>query len=186
MGSATSGNDIATRPSGRIRVFLAGPPWSGKSSAGGLLAALLDVPFSDLDRRVEASAGLPVPGIFRRDGEAAFREHESRELRRAVAGPGSFVLALGGGTLLDPRNLALVLSVGIVITLWAEPSELVRRMAPDGPERPLSTDPAGLLRLLGERRTHYLSLPCRIDTTGRTLPEVAREAAALIAGEPLT
>ncbi|MCC7536320.1 MAG: AAA family ATPase, partial [Deltaproteobacteria bacterium] len=42
------------------RVFLSGPPGSGKSTVGRALAAATDAPFVDLDARVAARAGKPI------------------------------------------------------------------------------------------------------------------------------
>jgi shikimate kinase len=163
-----------------IRVFVAGPPLSGKSSVGAVLAGVLGIPFTDLDRLVEEAAGATVDELFRTGGEAAFRELEKRCLEHSASLEGNLVLAVGGGALLDPENLDLVLAGGVLLTLWAAPAVLVSRMSRDPAARPLSMDHASLLRLLRVRESHYLSLPNCIDTSDLGVHEVAEEAAALV------
>src|ERR1700730_12217428 len=75
---------------------------SGKTTIGTLLARKLAWRFVDLDDRIEASAGLPIPQTFERLGELAFRQIEADQLRAALGRAAelkeSTVLALGGGT----------------------------------------------------------------------------------------
>ena len=70
----------ATRP----LVILIGPPGSGKSSVGPLVAARLGVEFIDTDAEVGAAAGKPVSDIFIEDGEDTFRELERAAVTRAL------------------------------------------------------------------------------------------------------
>ena len=81
-------------------LFLYGPPGSGKSTLGKLLAERLGLPFLDLDKEVQNEAGMPVRRIFAEEGEAGFRAREKRALDSACRHE-RCVVALGGGTLLD-------------------------------------------------------------------------------------
>jgi shikimate kinase len=164
----------------RSRVYVAGPPFSGKSTAGEILAGILGFPFADLDRLVEEATGAALHEIFREKGEVAFRELEKRCLAEAASREGNLVLAVGGGALLDRANLDLALTGGVLLTLWAAPAVLASRMSRDPAARPLSLNEASLLRLLRARESHYLSLPNRIDTSDLEVHEVAEEAAALV------
>jgi shikimate kinase len=157
-----------------IRIALAGPPFSGKTTVGRLLGARLNLPFTDLDREVERVAGLGIPAVFRRRGEEGFRDLESRALRDVLESK-ELVLALGGGTLLDAENRRLVCGGMRVFTLWASAEELVDRSAAGG--RPLAGTPGELRALLRRRRSHYLSLPELTDTTGLAPEQVAESLA---------
>ena len=55
---------------------LIGPPGTGKSAVGPLLAGRLGVEFRDTDEDVAAAAGQPVSDIFIEQGEQAFRQLE--------------------------------------------------------------------------------------------------------------
>src|SRR5205823_10974572 len=88
-------------PQPRVSILcLAGFMGSGKTTIGTLLARQLAWRFVDLDDRIEASAGLPIPQIFERLGELAFRQIEADQLRAALGRAAelkeSTVLALGG------------------------------------------------------------------------------------------
>lgn len=81
-------------------MVLIGPPGSGKSTVGELVAEVLQVPFVDTDTAVEQLSGRSISDIFITDGEDAFRELERAAVRAALQ-EHSGVLALGGGAILD-------------------------------------------------------------------------------------
>jgi len=60
-----------------------------KTTIGTLLARQLAWRLSISMTGIEASAGLPIPQIFERLGEPAFRQIEADQLRFASAAPGS-------------------------------------------------------------------------------------------------
>ena len=97
-------------------LYLYGPPGSGKTTLGKLLSERLSLAFLDLDRFIQNDAGMSVKAIFAAEGEEGFRAREKRALREASARDRS-VIALGGGTLLDPDNRACVEETGIVVCL---------------------------------------------------------------------
>jgi shikimate kinase len=161
-------------------VCLAGPPGSGKSTAGLILAGRLGVPFRDLDGLIEADAGRSIPEIFGADGEAAFRGLELRCLLRELDRDGSAVLALGGGCLLSGVALEAVLARATLVTLWASDAALTGRCGAGS--RPLAASGEDLRSLLDRRSEHYLSLPNRIDTTALTPEETADAVEDLLRG----
>jgi shikimate kinase len=82
------------------KVVLIGPPGSGKSTVGRLLAHRIDMPFVDTDLLIATDAGKPISDIFVDDGEPAFRAIERRIVLEALRSSEG-VLALGGGAILD-------------------------------------------------------------------------------------
>ena len=82
-------------------IVVAGPPGSGKSTVGPLLAEHLGVRFRDSDDIVVARAGKPIADIFATDGEPAFRALEESVIAEALADHEG-VLSLGGGAVLAP------------------------------------------------------------------------------------
>lgn len=147
-------------------IFLYGPPGSGKTTLGRRLAEELERPFFDLDERIEAEAGKPIPEIFSSEGEAGFRKRESESLQSLVAGREG-VLALGGGTLLRPENRSLAEEAGLVATLHAPLAVLLERLnASDGGRPLLEGDLAERLeKLLAQRTPHYDSFPMQVDVS---------------------
>jgi len=81
-------------------VVLVGPPGSGKTTVGELLAQRLDTTFKDTDREVEAVAGMAVAEMFVEHGEEYFRALERESVAKSLAEHDG-VLSLGGGSILD-------------------------------------------------------------------------------------
>jgi shikimate kinase len=159
---------------------LVGPPGAGKTTVGGLVAALLGLPFLDTDDMVEATAGKPIPDIFFDDGEAAFRAMETAAIAGAL---GSFdgVLAVGGGAILDPGARA-VLAGHTVVFLSVELPDAVKRVGLATGRPLLTVNPRATLKyLMEQRRPLYASVATHtIATDGRTPADIADEMAALI------
>lgn len=82
------------------RAVIVGPPGSGKSTVGPLLAEHLGVGFRDADDDVVAAEGRSISDIFTTEGEAVFRVLEERSIATALAEHDG-VLSLGGGAVLS-------------------------------------------------------------------------------------
>lgn len=150
----------------RTTIYLTGFMGTGKSVVGRELARLLRRPFVDLDLSIESAAGSSVASLFARRGEAAFRKLERRALLRAAKRQG-VVVALGGGTLLDPRHRAVV-AKGLLVNLSCSRAELVRRLGPERASRPLLAGgslSARIGKLLSERRDAYAFADFTVSTT---------------------
>ncbi|MEI6249684.1 MAG: shikimate kinase [Actinomycetes bacterium] len=89
------------------KVVLIGPPGSGKSTVGRLLAHRVDTPFVDTDVLIATDAGKSISDIFVDDGEPAFRAIERRIVLDALRSSEG-VLALGGGAILDSDVCAAI------------------------------------------------------------------------------
>lgn len=163
-------------------VTLAGPPCSGKSTAGRILSASLQADFIDIDCLIETEAERTIEWIFSHQGEQAFRNFEKRILRQVIRGNTCrTVIALGGGALLDRDSRELVERKTILFTLFASAETLWTR---NSGVRPLAADQTMLEDLLKERKEHYLSLGNPVDTENRTPDQLAefirREALPLL------
>ena len=110
---------------------------AGKSTIGPRVAAGSGRAFVDVDRLVGDRAGKSLWAIFAEDGEPAFRRLESDAIRElATDGSASEkVIATGGGSVLDPANVAAMRDSGVVAWLDASPKLLAERTA--GSDRPL-------------------------------------------------
>jgi shikimate kinase len=165
----------------RRTIVLIGLMGAGKSTIGRRLAKRLGRPFVDVDREIERAAGLDVPAIFARYGEAGFRDAERRVIARLVEGPAR-VVATGGGAFMDPTTRALLLDRCRVVWLDATPATLAARIGRRG-GRPLleGKDPlAALTALAAARNPFYAEAHVRVETGGEAHDAVvARVAAAL-------
>lgn len=148
-------------------IFFYGPPGSGKTMVGKVLAASLDLPFIDLDDEIVRAAGMPVSQLMAERGEAAFRDVEAAELKRVAAAPEA-VIALGGGALLRDENRTLAEAVGEVVFLDADLATLLGHLSQDPNQRPLLAGDlaARLAGLLERRASHYDSFVQRVAIKG--------------------
>lgn len=155
---------------------------AGKTKVGRGAAALLDRPFLDSDGLVEQAAGVTIATIFATEGEPAFRRRERQALRDALAVAGAIV-SVGGGAVLDRRNVDRMRASGPVVWLYAEPATLAERLRNSllRGDRPLlgQGDPVEVLtRLLDQRRDAYAAAA---STTLRTDGLAVDESARLLA-----
>ena len=134
-------------------VILVGPPGSGKSTVGPLLAGRLRTGFLDTDDEVEAIARKRAGDIFVEDGEQAFRVLESPVVQRALGYPG--VVALGSGAVLD-RGVQRLLAGQRVAYLETSFAEVAKRTGMNRPRVLVPGNPRGMLRaMLDERLPLY-------------------------------
>ncbi len=158
-------------------IFLSGPMGVGKSSVARALAERLGRPLVDLDARIEAEAGQPIPAIFEREGETGFRRREADTAIATLAEPPA-VVALGGGTVTQTPVRRRLLAEGILISLEAPLAVLLERVG-GGEGRPLleGAPEARLSALLAERAPAYAECHARVDAQGNPEGIAARVAA---------
>jgi shikimate kinase/3-dehydroquinate synthase len=164
------------------KIFIYGPPGSGKSTLGRMLAENLALPFFDLDEIIVDQAGVSIPEIFAREGETGFRKRERTQLMKLLETDWG-VIALGGGALLDPQSQAQVEQAGPILCLTATPETLLQRLKTTAEERPLLTENEGsaperarLMELLAARAGHYASFPIQLETSSGSSKDIAWNA----------
>jgi shikimate kinase len=174
-------------------VCLTGFMGSGKSTVGRLLAAQLAWHFADLDAEIESDSGLSISEIFAQKGETVFREIEHECLARILGSASErntrLVLALGGGTIAQPRNAALLREFGsmsrgpgsVVIWLDCSAEDLLQRCVLMG-DRPLFRDEASFRKLYQERLPHYRQADYRVESGGEPMRVVEQILALGIFG----
>lgn len=161
-------------------IALVGLMGAGKTTVGRRLAAALGMAFIDADEEIERAAGLSVPDIFARHGEAEFRRGERQVIARLLGRP-PHVLATGGGAFMDPETRALMKEKAISIWLKA-PLEVLMRRVERREGRPLlkASDPQAVMaRLMQERYPIYAEADLTVDSTNG--PHSAAVAAVLAA-----
>jgi XRE family aerobic/anaerobic benzoate catabolism transcriptional regulator len=157
-------------------IALLGVRGAGKSTIGAALAKKLELRFVEVDREIEAAAGLPLGEVFALHGEAYYRRVEREVLARLLAEPA--VLATGGSIVNDPTTYALLRSRAKTIWLRARPEDHWNRVVAQGDQRPMAENPhafAELRALLTAREKLYARADLTIETSGRSVRQVLAE-----------
>ena len=149
---------------------------SGKTPVGPLVARRLGWSFVDVDDVIEAEAGCTIAELFRRDGEAAFRERERVAIARLAAAD-SLVLALGGGAMEDAttRSLLLTSPETLLVHLEVELATTLARCRGTEHQRPVLADEANLRGRYERRMPLYRMAHVSIHVDTLT-PEQVMEA----------
>ena len=166
------------------RIVLVGFMGAGKSSVGRALARELGWRFVDADTAVEERAGMPVPEIFRRHGEARFRALEAEAMDALLEERNVVVAAGGGWATADEGRLAGLPAESLSIWLDVGAEEAVRRAEEEPGRRPLLAveEPVARAReLLGARERAYAAASLRVDTDGRTVDDVTARIRRMLA-----
>ncbi len=151
-------------------VALVGFMGSGKSAVAARLAPLLGLRCADIDASVEKKEGMSVAGIFRSRGEAYFREAEKAQLRNLGLQEG-WVVACGGGAVIDPENRRLLAENATVVWLHCPLAACLQRIDPG--TRPLleGGDPERTASRLFETRLPLYALTSDLVVRSGEAPE---------------
>ncbi|MFW2829724.1 shikimate kinase [Sphingomonas sp. ID0503] len=177
--NSASRTDARAARSGRP-IVLVGLMGAGKSTVGKRLATRLHLPFVDADHEIERAAGLTIPEIFARFGEAHFRDGERRVIARLIDGERK-VVATGGGAFMHEETRALLLERATTVWLDADIDVLCDRVGRrEG--RPLlqGRDPKVVLaELAAVRNPVYALAPIRVASVAQpheaTVEAIIRE-----------
>ena len=100
---------------------------AGKSTIGPILANTLGWNFLDLDKAIEAEEGMKITEIFEARGEEYFRKKEL-EMLKTISKKNHLIVALGGGTIANSKNLKLLKESGRLIYLHSSPEMAYKRL----------------------------------------------------------
>ena len=146
-------------------LYVVGFMASGKTTVGRMLAHHIGWHFADLDEDIERHEHQSIPQIFESRGEAEFRRIEHELIRRrvkAIECGRPLVLALGGGTFVQPENVSLLENNGVTVWLDCPLSLIETRVGKNG-NRPLARDPEKMRSLYEARREMYSQADFRVD-----------------------
>lgn len=146
---------------------------TGKTTVGKELARKKKWQFADLDGLIELKDRRTIADIFAKEGEPYFRRLEKKTLKE-VSGEKNFVIACGGGIVIDPENIRVMKEAGIIVCLCASPEVILKRTAQFG-HRPLlnAEDPRARIELLLKMRApYYARADVSIDTSKISVDKV--------------
>jgi shikimate kinase len=175
-------NALPAPPAVALTGFMA----AGKSTIGRALATRLHWRFIDLDGEIEAHSHLSIRQIFNQHGEIRFRQMESEALESVLTTlKKPTVIALGGGTYVQPQNFALLRDHGVqVVFVELEIETLLRRCRilnvngrPEQNPRPLVSDEDAFRALYAERLPLYRRAELTVLASDKNEDQVAEEIA---------
>lgn len=168
-------------------LILTGFAGTGKTTVGKQLALRLHAPFVDMDQLIERRQSRSIQELFEQEGEPFFRQLETA-LCGEIANWQGYVIATGGGTLINCKNLSLLGQENMIICLDCDIRQIWHRLAA-AHDRPLfhSTNPehkfAQMAILFKQREAAYARLPHHVDTTNRSVGEVVTAIMTLVRGK---
>jgi shikimate kinase len=160
------------------RVYLIGFMGAGKTTIGRQLAKKLRWKFIDLDRAIEEGEHRQVSEIFREQGEPQFRTIEQHYLKE-VSSSNRAVIALGGGTYIDPQNRTVADKSGLTVWLKVSFAKVADRVKMDG-TRPKFDNREEAERLYQKREPYYALAKLHVSTDDGTPESVADEIIGVI------
>ena len=166
-----SGGDSARRGT---RIALVGLRGAGKTTLGQMLAEDLDVPFVELSREIEKSAGCDISEIQALYGMNAYRRYERRALEEAIRIHPEAVIATPGGLVSDPAAFNLLLAHCTTVWLRAAPEDHMQRVVAQGDLRPMAASREAmedLKHILAGRAAFYSKADLTVDTSAAPLAE---------------
>lgn len=159
-------------------IILEGFMGSGKTSVGIRLSYALKRTMIDTDKWIENRQKMTVSEIFDREGEAAFRQMETKCLEELIRTCDNQIISLGGGLPVREENRRLLSKLGRVFYLKASPEVIYERLKTDT-TRPLLQvdDPLKQIRTLLEARedSYQVCADVVIDVSGRTFDEIIEQ-----------
>lgn len=167
-------NELKAPPKNIVLIGFMG---CGKSTVGRELHQRLAYPLVDMDQLIEQRAGKSITAIFADEGEAAFREMETRLLDElSAANAPRRIISTGGGVVGLAENRALLRKLGYVVWLHAPIAVILERTARNR-DRPLldTDDPVARINALMElRKPLYQKVShLKVDTAGLDSGEIA-------------
>ncbi|MCM8799678.1 MAG: shikimate kinase [Candidatus Omnitrophica bacterium] len=162
-------------------IYLVGFMGTGKTAVGKELARRKSWHFIDLDELIEMREKRTIVDIFAKEGEPYFRRKE-KEVLKEVSKEKNFVVACGGGIVIDEDNIRIMKETGKIICLIARPEVILKRTQGYS-HRPLLNTPDPKERiesLLKLRAPFYAKADITIDTSDISIDEVVEKILKIV------
>lgn len=174
-----SANSMIETTFSKETIILIGFMGSGKSTVGRILARELKLGLIEMDDLIEQQQGKKISKIFEEQGEAVFRQIETKFLLDLFNNkPNGIVLSTGGGVITQSENIDLLRSNGKVIYLRGSKEHLKKNVMGSS-HRPLLANEdldQKIEVMLGQREALYRQCAHEIiELDGKTPEMIAQE-----------
>ena len=133
----------------KLNIVLTGMPTCGKSTVGKKLASRLGFDFVDTDAVIEKEIGMSTQDYITKNGEASFRNIESKVIKD-ISTLNKTVISTGGGSILRDENITNLKHNGKIYFM----NRSIALLHPTS-DRPLTSDYQSLKKKYDERLPIY-------------------------------
>jgi shikimate kinase len=170
------------------KIILLGYMGCGKSTIAEKLSGLIQMPFVDLDKEIEAKAEMTINQIFESFGEVYFRKLEHDVFVELLNTPENQIIGLGGGTPCYANNHELLQGEGITsIYLKASVETLFNRLAHNKSKRPIVANKTEdelkefIAKHLFDRSYYYNQAEYKVAVDGKSIDETVTDIMSILA-----
>ena len=165
------------------RLCLVGLRGAGKSTLGLKIAQEFGAPFIELNREIEANAGVPVGEIIALYGQEGYRQLEADTLTSIIETHSRAVVAVAGGIVSEKDTFYHLVSRFHTVWVKASAGEHMDRVRAQGDVRPMKGNPQAMIQLrqiLTAREAQYGQADHVLDTSGKTVDTSHAELSDLV------
>jgi shikimate kinase len=170
------------------KIILLGYMGCGKSTIAEKLSGLIQMPFVDLDKEIEAKAEMTINQIFESFGEVYFRKLEHDVFVELLNTPENQIIGLGGGTPCYANNHEFLQGQGITsIYLKASVETLFNRLAHNKSKRPIVANKTEdelkefIAKHLFDRSYYYNQAEHKVTVDGKSIDETVADIVSVLA-----
>jgi shikimate kinase len=170
------------------KIVLLGYMGCGKSTIANKLSKIIEIPFVDLDKKIEEKINLSINAIFEKHGEIYFRKLEHEVFVELLNSPDNLIIGLGGGTPCYANNHELLKSDTVTsVYLKASIETLFNRLNHNKSKRPLIADKSEdemkefIAKHLFDRSFYYNQAQHKIIVDDKTIEETVMDIVAILA-----
>ncbi|MBP9841049.1 MAG: hypothetical protein KBC64_01330 [Simkaniaceae bacterium] len=158
----------------------------GKTYFGKLIAEELKLSYIDTDALIENLNEMPCSRLYKMVGAEPFRQME-REAIHSLQSVSHSVISLGGGAVLDEKNVSFLQKIGRLVYLKVDKEILKQRMLRQS-ELPAYIDPqareTSFEIMYTERLPIYEGIQAtKLDLTGKSNEKVLKELKEIYYGK---
>ncbi|MFM2369648.1 MAG: Shikimate kinase [Bacteroidota bacterium] len=170
------------------KIILLGYMGCGKSTIANKLSKIIEIPFVDLDKKIEEKINLSINDIFEKHGEIYFRKLEHEVFIELLNSPNNLIIGLGGGTPCYANNHELLKGDNVVsVYLKASIETLCNRLAHNKSKRPLIADKSDeemkefIAKHLFDRSFYYNHAQHKVIVDDKTIDQTVTDIVSLLA-----
>jgi shikimate kinase len=135
---------------------------TGKTSVGKLISDTIGYNYIDIDEEIKSRCQMNIGDIFENYGEQYFRNKEE-EIAKELSTVNNYVIATGGGIVINHRNITYLKENGIIIWLNASVNKIINNLRSeysqleDRPLLKVDNIKERIIQLLYEREKLYIN-----------------------------